>query len=449
MKALDTLLIFVVEDNEFYGNLLTYQLAQNPDYEVRHLTSVKECLSHLHERPALITLDYRLPDAVGEQALRQIHERLPNVPVVIISGQQDVGTAVAMLQHGAFDYLVKNEQTVEHLRLAVQRVAERVWAQQKAAPPLAADEQYNFTQAIIGEHTAMVQLRALITKAAATSISVSVSGETGTGKELVAQAIHRLSGRAGRPFVAMNMAAIPRELLESELFGHEKGAFSGAVARRVGRFEEAHGGTLFLDEISDLDIGLQAKLLRVLQERTLVPVGGSRAVPFDVRLIVASHRDLHSEMQAGRFREDLYFRLLGLPIVVPPLRQRGHDVLLLANDFLRLFCALNGLPRRYLSTPAQKMLLAYPFPGNVRELKAVVELAAVLAENIYIYPQHLPINLEPDTPGTATLRAQTANIVQRCLDELKGDVPAAAARLGVSRSTIYRLIQNHEITLAR
>ena len=253
------------------------------------------------------------------------------------------------------------------------------------------------------------------------------------------------------PFVAVNMAAIPRELVESELFGHEKGAFTGAVARRLGRLEEANGGTLFLDEIADLDLSLQAKLLRVLQEREVTRVGGNQAAPFDVRLVVATHRDLLAEVQTGRFREDLYYRLLGLPIVLPPLRQRGTDVLLLANTFVHDFCALNNLPPRQLTTSACTRLREHPFPGNVRELKAVVELAVVLADGEQIKAEDLPLRAGRATVGPGSqlsLRDQTTAIVQSCLDDMNGDVLAVAAKLRIGKSTIYRMIQQQELRIS-
>jgi DNA-binding NtrC family response regulator len=304
----------------------------------------------------------------------------------------------------------------------------------------------------------MQQVRELIAKAARTNITVSVSGETGTGKELVAQAIHAQSGRAGQPFVALNMAAIPRELLESELFGHEKGAFTGAASRRIGRFEEASGGTLFLDEVADLELVLQAKLLRVLQERAVTRLGGSQPVPFDVRLVVATHRNLATEVEAGRFREDLYYRLLGLPIELPPLRQRGHDILLLAEAFAHTFSQLNKLPARPFSEEARRRLLAHSFPGNVRELKAVVELASVLADGPQIEAGDIPFRAAPATrPAEPTaavttlvfpsLREQTLAIMQASLTAHNGDVVAAANRLRVGRSTLYRLIQSGHLQL--
>ncbi len=449
MEKRNSMLIFVVEDNEWYGRLLVHHLEQRIHCTVRRFTTAQACLAQLHERPAVVTLDYSLPDATGEEVLHKLRERLPGVAVIIISAQENVTTAVALLQQGAHDYFTKDEHTLDRLRNTVSQIAEQVrlrheneYLRQRlgvaglSAPP------------ILGEHPSIQQIHALIAKAARASITVSISGETGTGKELVAQAIHRQSGRATQPFVALNMAAIPSELLESELFGHEKGAFTGAVARRTGRLAEAHTGTLFLDEISDFDINLQAKLLRVLQERRLTPIGGTRPVEFDVRLVVATHRDLLTEVRAGRFREDLYYRLLGMPIVVPPLRERGNDVLLLAEAFVRAFCAANNLPPRQFTGPARRALLDHPFPGNVRELKAVVELAAVMAEGNTINPQQLALAPSVAHPTTnLTLKAQTVAIIQRCLNDVHGDIAAAAARLAVSRSTIYRLLQTNELHL--
>ncbi|GAC1376471.1 MAG: acetoacetate metabolism transcriptional regulator AtoC [Hymenobacter sp.] len=441
--------VFVVEDNEWYGELLAHRLGQNPNHTVRRFATARACLDHLGEHPDFITLDYSLPDAKGEQVLQQIRERLPGTEVLVISGQEDVGIAVSMLRQGAYDYLVKDENTLDRLWNLVGKAEQQVRLRRENSQlRQQIGARYGPGQAILGEHPSVRLVHSLIAKAARTAITVSISGETGTGKELVAKAIHFQSSRAQQPFVAVNMAAIPRELVESELFGHEKGSFTGAVARRVGRLEEASGGTLFLDEIADLDLSLQAKLLRVLQEREVTRVGGGPAIPFDVRLVVATHRDLLAEVQAGRFREDLYYRLLGLPVVLPPLRQRGADVLLLAEGFVRDFCSLNNLPPRPLSPSACSRLLAHPFPGNVRELRAVVELAAVLADGEQIEGDDL--SLRPGRaavgPGShLSLRDQTRAIVQQCLDELGGDVLAVAARLRIGKSTIYRMLQQREL----
>jgi DNA-binding NtrC family response regulator len=444
--------IFVIEDNEWYGELLVYRLSQNPNHSVQRFATARACLDHLDEKPDFITLDYSLPDAKGEQVLRQIRERLPGTEVLVVSGQEDVGTAVSMLRQGAYDYLVKDENTLDRLWNIVGKVEQQARLRRENSQlRQQIGARYGAGQAILGEHPSIQQVHSLIAKAARTTITVSVSGETGTGKELVAKAIHFQSSRSAQPFVAVNMAAIPRELVESELFGHEKGAFTGAVARRVGRLEEANGGTLFLDEIADLDLSLQAKLLRVLQEREVTRVGGNQAVAFDVRLIVATHRDLLAEVQAGRFREDLYYRLLGLPIALPPLRQRGNDVLLLAEEFVRDFCVQNNLPPRLLTDAARERLRGHPFPGNVRELKAVVELAAVLADGESIGGDDLPLRAGRTALGPGSqlsLREQTTAIVQSCLDEMDGDVLAVAARLRIGKSTIYRMIQQRELHIS-
>ena len=443
--------IFVVEDNAWYGELLLHRLGQNPNHSVLRFTTAQACLERLGEQPDFITLDYSLPDAKGEQVLRQIKERLPGTEVLVISGQEDVGTAVSMLRQGAYDYLVKDENTLDRLWNIVGKVEQQAHLRRENTQlRQQIGARYGAGQALLGEHASMHAVQTLIAKAARTTITVSVSGETGTGKELVAKAIHFQSARAAKPFVAVNMAAIPRELVESELFGHEKGSFTGAVARRVGRLEEANGGTLFLDEIADLDLSLQAKLLRVLQEREVTRVGGNQAIAFDVRLIVATHRDLLAQVQAGHFREDLYYRLLGLPVVLPPLRLRGNDVLLLADVFVRDFCHLNNLPARQFTDDARTRLKEHAFPGNVRELKAVVELATVLAEGDLIEGEDLPLRPGRNTVGPGSqlsLREQTTFIVQSCLDELAGDVVAVAARLGIGKSTIYRMIQQQELRI--
>ncbi|MCB2406765.1 sigma-54-dependent transcriptional regulator [Hymenobacter lucidus] len=455
MPASTLVHIFIVEDNAWYGELLEYRLAQNPDHHIRRFTTVQACLDNLGDKPDLITLDYSLPDGQGDQALKLIKERLPEVAVIVISGQEDVRTAIGLLHQGAYDYLVKDEETLDRLwnsvgnlrkQLLLRRENERLREQ--------IGKKYDPQRAILGESQQIKQLFALIDKAGRANISVSISGETGTGKELVAKAIHFRSDRSSGPFVAVNVAAIPSELLESELFGHEKGAFTGAISRRVGRFEEANKGTLFLDEISELDLSLQAKLLRVLQEREVVRVGSNAPIAFDARLMVATHRDLNQEVKEGRFREDLYYRLLGLPIVLPPLRDRGHDILLLANSFLEDFCRQNSMAACTLSHAAQNLLLQYHFPGNVRELKAVVELAAVLAESDIIQPQDL--SLRGERPGTAplivpgddeSLRGQTAAIVQRYLNTYNGNIVEVAAKLQIGKSTIYRMLQNKQILL--
>jgi two-component system, NtrC family, response regulator AtoC len=289
----------------------------------------------------------------------------------------------------------------------------------------------------------------MMEKAARTNITVSIAGETGTGKELVAKSIHYNSTRKNQPFVAVNLAAIPKDLLESELFGHEKGAFTGAVARRIGKFEEASKGTFFLDEIGEMDINMQAKLLRALQEKEITRVGSNEIVKIDVRIIVATHRNLVEMVKDGTFREDLYYRLLGLPINLPPLRERENDVLIIAKHFMQTFCKENGLPNKNFSTEAKKKLMGHAFPGNVRELKSVIELACVMSEANSIEAEHLNVSAQNVMSDLMmkdmTLKEFTNKMIQYYLDKYNYDVLKVARKLDVGKSTIYRMIQNKEV----
>jgi DNA-binding NtrC family response regulator len=312
---------------------------------------------------------------------------------------------------------------------------------------------YDINKMIIGQSEAMQKVFQLIEKAAQTNITVSITGETGTGKEMVAKAIHHNSSRQQYPFVALNVAAIPKDLLESELFGHEKGAFTGATGKRLGKFEEAHKGTLFLDEIGEMDLTLQAKLLRVLQEREITRIGSNTVVPIDVRIIVATHRNLAEEVKAKRFREDLYYRLLGLPINIPPLRERGNDILVLAKHFLQQFCKDNQLPEKPCSTAALEKLRNYTFPGNVRELKSIVELAAVMADGNSIEADNLTLfnsNKEADLlQEEMTLRDYERKIIQHYLEKYDYDILLVAKKLDIGKSTLYRMVQAGEIILKK
>lgn len=443
--------IFVVEDDLFYGELLVHHLSLNPDNKIRKFETAAELISALKETvPDVITLDFSLPDQKGDVLLKKIKQMFPDIAVIVISGQEDIATALNLLREGAYDYFVKNDETRDRVWNAINKVRENL-ALRKEVKQLRAqiDSQYELKNFLVGNCDAMQKVYTLIVKAASTNINVSISGETGTGKELVAKAIHFNSQRSRKPFVAVNMAAVPRDLIESELFGHEKGAFTGAVATRMGKFEEANGGTLFLDEIADLDMALQAKLLRVLQEREVNRVGSNQVIPIDFRIIVATHKVLAEEVQAGRFREDLFYRLLGLPIVMPALRERGNDILLLGKHFIEGFCTSNKLHKKQFSTEAKEKLLAYRYPGNVRELKAVVELAAVMtdsdvisAEDISFTAARTPIDL---LDQDLTLEQYTYNIIHHYLERFDNNVLEVAKRLEVGKSTIYRLLKDGKI----
>ena len=289
-------------------------------------------------------------------------------------------------------------------------------------------------------------------KAATTNITVSVAGETGTGKELVAKSIHFNSIRKKETFVPVNVAAIPKDLMESELFGHEKGSFTGAIARRKGKFEEAHKGTLFLDEIGEMDLNMQTKLLRALQEKEITRIGSNEIVKTDVRIIVATNRNLQHEVEKGNFREDLYYRLLGLPIHLPPLRDRGNDILLIAKHFTDQFCTDNHLGKKTLSVDAKKKLMGYVFPGNIRELKSIVDLACVMSDEDEIGEQHIQLTGNGKLAMLAgdnnmTLRQYTTQYIQHYLDRYNYDVLQVADKLKVGKSTIYRMINSKHLKL--
>ncbi|AKD04786.1 sigma-54 dependent transcriptional regulator [Pontibacter korlensis] len=445
-----TFKIFILDDDVWYSELLEYHLSLNPDYEIRKYHSAKDCLSNMHHRPNVITLDYSLPDKNGAEVLKKIREQSPDTQVIVISGQKDVATAVDLLKQGAYDYIVKDEDTPERLWNSINKIRENVSLREEI-DQLREEigQKYDFSNFIIGNSDAMKRVFTMMGKAAKTNITVSINGETGTGKELVAKAIHYNSPRKKMPYVTVNVAAIPKELIESELFGHEKGAFTGAVARRLGKFEEANKGTIFLDEIGELDISLQAKLLRVLQEKEITRVGGNSVVPIDVRIVVATHKDLAEEVKKGNFREDLYYRLLGLPINLPPLRERGADILVLAKHFMDAFAKENGMGKKTFAPDAQQKLLSHPYPGNVRELKAVVELAVVMADESVIEPQDINLSASDSEKDflaqERSLREYTTEIIQRFLNKYDSNVLLVAEKLDIGKSTIYRMIQNKEV----
>lgn len=452
MKKL--LRIYILDDDPWYATMLHHYLSLNPDYEVTVFNDEQSFFAQLHNKPDVVTLDYSLPKQTGEEVLKKIKHDSPDTDVLVVSGQEDVGTAVSLLQAGAADYIVKNEDTKDILWNVIIRL-QQIKSLKTEVSELKSQlkHRYDINKMIIGQSDAMQKVFQLIEKAAQTNITVSITGETGTGKEMVAKAIHHNSSRQQYPFVALNVAAIPRDLLESELFGHEKGAFTGATGKRLGKLEEAHKGTLFLDEIGEMDLTLQAKLLRVLQEREITRIGSNTVVPIDVRIIVATHRNLTEEVKAKRFREDLYYRLLGLPISIPPLRERGNDIIVLAKHFLQQFCKDNQLPEKTCSTAAFDKLRNYSFPGNVRELKSIVELAAVMADGSNIEADNLTLfnnNKEADLlQEEMTLRDYERKIIQHYLEKYDYDILLVAKKLDIGKSTLYRMVQAGEIILKK
>jgi len=450
MKDQKTFKIFIVEDDLWYSSMLEYYLSLNPDYVVKKFDTAKSLLSKLYEKPDVITLDYSLPDTTGDKLLTQIREASPDTKVIIISGQEDVKVALDLLKKGAYDYIVKDDDAKDRLWNTINNLRENVQLKQEIETlKEEVSRKYDFSNAIIGHSQPIQRMFSMMEKAAKTNITVSVTGETGTGKELVAKSIHYNSGRKNQAFVAVNVAAIPKDLLESELFGHEKGAFTGAISRRIGKFEEASKGTFFLDEIGEMDINMQAKLLRALQEKEIIRVGSNELVKIDVRIIVATHRNLLEMVKNGTFREDLYYRLLGLPINLPPLRERENDVIIIAKHFMETFCKENNLPKKIFATEAKKKLMGHAFPGNVRELKSIVELACVMAEGDEIEAEHLNVTsqnvMSEFTMKDVTLKEFTNKFIQYYLDKYNYDVLKVARKLDVGKSTIYRMIQNKEI----
>lgn len=444
--------IYMVEDDPWYGEILGYHLSLNPDYKVTRFENAKDCLAQMHQQPDLVTIDFSLPDMMGDKLYEKIKETNPQVPVIVISSQENISVAVGLLKNGVKDYLVKDDATKDLLWNSIIRIRENQTLKKEVED--LKDElgrKFSFDKTIIGQSESLKKVFTMMEKAIKTNINVSITGETGTGKEIVAKAIHYNSDRKKKNFVAVNMAAIPKELAESELFGHEKGAFTGAIARKAGKFEEANSGTIFLDEIAEMDLSLQSKLLRVLQEREVVRVGGNETVKLDVRLIVATHKSIADEVRKGNFREDLYFRIMGLPIELPPLRERGNDILILAKYFADDFAKENKLGTLQFTKEAKEKLLKYHFPGNVRELKAVIDLAVVMCENNEIKPDDITFTSTKKNdffiPDEKTLRQHTCDIVRHYLRKNNSDVVATAKALDIGKSTIYKMIQEGEISL--
>jgi two-component system nitrogen regulation response regulator GlnG len=419
----------------------------------------------------LILLDVRLPGQDGLELLREIRKRRPDLPVIMMTAYGTLQVAVEAMKLGAYDYIGKPFDTDEVL-LVVQKALEAQALAQEVARLRQTVEGSVDLGGIVGGSPAMQQIFKAVGKVAGTDLTVLVRGESGTGKELVARAIHENSRRKGRPFVPVNCAAIPRELLESELFGHEKGAFTGAMAARRGRFEQAEGGTIFLDEVGDMDPSLQTKLLRVLQERYIERLGGEGSIPVDVRIIAATNQDLEAAVTSRAFREDLFYRLNVVAIHLPPLRDRREDISSLVAHFLTAFAQEQRTAPKVMSPEARELLLAYGWPGNVRELENVVKRASALATTSLILPDHLPetIRQAASVPEAATppnpfpadwIRAELARLegdldghlhdhfvscVERPLLELVlrrtgGNQVKAAELLGINRNTLRKRIK--------
>lgn len=452
--------ILLVEDDHSLSQLLAEEL-ETDGYRVFQAANLAQAQDlMLHHRPALIISDLRLPDGDGMQVLAYQQAQHPGIPFIVITAFGTVDQAVEALKAGADDFLTKPLST-DHLRLKIRRLLAQADISRQLAEFRSA-QTGNKDFGLVGESAAMKRLHTEIRQVARSQAAVLIAGESGTGKELVARAIHQQSERAGQPFVAVNCAGIPPDLMESEFFGHEAGAFTGARQARKGLFAEADGGTLLLDEIGEMPLALQAKMLRVLQEGTIKPVGADHEETVDVRILAATHVDLHRAVEEDRFREDLYYRLETLTLRVPPLRERGEDLELLAMHFLREAAWRHNRGFIKFSDVTLSILGDYPFPGNVRELASAIERAVTFCDGDTIQPEHLPERVRKRrtavsetpvqlAPGSSvaqwpTLEVVQKNYVDRVMAEVDGNKRRAAQILGINRRTLYRWLESQAET---
>lgn len=453
-------LIYIVEDEETIHRLLEHWVTKKWGYKGRVFHDGESCLASMHESPDLVLLDIMLPGMGGVETLKKIKQEWPDLPVIMLSAQGKVEVAVETIKLGAVDYLpkpvdfpklevtIKNALQMYDLAQEVRRLREEV------------GKKAQFDN-IVSNSGSMQEVFNLVNKVKDSDIAVLILGESGTGKELIARAIHYNGGRKEGPFVIVNCASIPKDLLESELFGHEKGAFTGAVQRRIGKFEQANRGTLFLDEIGDLDQGLQAKLLRLIQTKQFERVGGNETLSSDVRVVSATNRDLQQAVKEKEFREDLFFRLATFPIVLPPLRERRSDILLLAEHFLKHFSKEEKRPVKGFSKKALKLMYDYDWPGNVRELENALQRAILMVEGDMITERDLPLAVQtlgtPEDTGEEPSRVSTTSTVIKPMERVKeevirqalklteGNIVEAAAKLELGRATLYRLMKKYKI----
>jgi two-component system, NtrC family, nitrogen regulation response regulator NtrX len=435
--------ILIVDDETGIRESLAGALRED-GYQVDAVASGEECLEHLVSQPAdVVLLDIWLGDGMdGLEVLRKLQETDSGPMVVMISGHGTIETAVKATKLGAFEFLEK-PLSLEKVSLVVKNAIEHLRLEQENRR-LRAELDQRFQ--VIGESVPMKALRQQIALTAPTNGRVLVYGESGTGKELVARSLHAASLRRERAFVEVNCAAIPEELIESELFGHIKGSFTGATEDKVGKFQKADGGTLFLDEIADMSLKTQAKVLRVLEEQRFEPVGSNTAVTVDVRVIAATNKKLDEEIVRGAFREDLFYRLNVIPFYVPPLREHAEDVPLLARHFLFEFSAAYGKRPRELSPPATEILQRYSWPGNVRELKNLVERLVIVCPQQRIEPHHLPPEFfrgarnapQPYSTLHEARAAYERDFILRKLEENQWNMSRTALALGLERSHLYR-----------
>jgi two-component system repressor protein LuxO len=460
--------VLVVEDEEVNRSLLVDTLREW-DYSVTALADGKELWKAIEtSAPSAVLLDIFLPDGDGREILKSLTRLRQEIPVIMITAKATVDNAVECMQLGAYQFLEKPFR-FEQLRLHLKNAVELNELSRKYSSLRDAVETADHFEGMIGTSEQMQTIYHIIRHVSQSDASVFVTGESGTGKELVARAIHNRSRRSDKSFEPVNCAAIPRELLESEMFGHEKGSFTGAYQKRIGCCERGNGGTLFLDEICEMPPELQVKMLRFLQDRSFRRVGGNEVIKVDVRVITATNRDPLDEVEAGRLREDLYYRLMVVPIAMPPLRERREDIFLLATHFLDIFTRKNGKAFGEITPEALRALIRYPWHGNVRELENVIENVVVLNNDTAVKLDHLPERIRDYEPPNGApdneivveverIKEETDKIlpmaevekhaIEHALRATKGNVPAAARKLQIGQATIYRKIKSYSIQVS-
>jgi DNA-binding NtrC family response regulator len=451
-------LIFIVDDEQAISKLLTYWVKDKWKYDVEVFSNGEDVLRRLNAKPDLILLDIMLPGVDGIEVLKRVKQMDENLPVIMLSAQGSIEVAVDALRLGAFDYFPKPID-IQRLEPAVKN-AIKSYDLTRELENLKENvkKEYSFDN-IISADGRMQDVFKLVSKVLNNEITVLIYGESGTGKELIARAIHYNGRRKDKPFIVVNCASIPRELLESELFGHEKGSFTGAHQRKLGKFELANGGTIFLDEVGELEMLLQAKLLRVIQEREFERVGGTELIKTDVRIISATNRDLKIAVEKKEFREDLYYRLNSFPIYIPPLRFRRGDILVLAQHFLDRFNKKLGKNVKGFSKKVVKMIYEYNWPGNIREMENMIERCLIICEKDTIDVDDLPAQIKAAEssgsvePGGSLFSDDTIipfeklkeESIRHALKITNGNIVEAAKKLQLGRATIYRLMEKYNI----
>ena len=443
----------LVVDDDFSHRTMLKTLLSGWGYEVSEADDGQAAVNMVQERPYdLILMDIRMVKVSGLKALAVVKETNPAIPVIIMTAYSSVDTAIDAMKKGAYEYLTK-PLDFEELRLKMEQAMEHSMLKEenRLLRELVGDR--FDTGSIIGRSPAMIRLLETTARAASSDATVLITGESGTGKEMIAGAIHFNSPRKDHPFIKMNCAAISEGLLESELFGHEKGSFTGALRRREGRFKQAHGGSLFLDEVSEMPLAMQVKLLRVLQEREITRVGGEEVIPVDVRIIAATNKDLPTLIKIARFREDLYYRLNVINLSVPPLRERAEDIPVLAEHFLKMFAIKNNKPLKGFTPQAMDRLIKHPWPGNVREMMNTVESAVVLSSSNFLTDGDIPIFRDesynaPQEIGAAnaiSLDEMERLTILKTLESVQGNKSEAARKLGITRATLHKKLKKYSV----